>query len=119
MKPEEVKQLRKRLGYTQEQMAIRCGVGLLTVHNWEHGKHGIGGAALKILSEMDAREQRYPGNNDPLPEASVQEWAENRMLYGGPRTQRLARAVKNLIVERDRLLVQVEEFRTLRERLDS
>lgn len=38
MKPEEVKQLRKDAGLTQEQFAKRIGASLRTVTRWERGE---------------------------------------------------------------------------------
>ena len=34
----DVKKLRKKFGYTQEQLSDLCGVSLRTVQNWEKGK---------------------------------------------------------------------------------
>lgn len=34
---ERIKQLREELGYTQEQLALHCGVKVETVKGWEKG----------------------------------------------------------------------------------
>jgi DNA-binding XRE family transcriptional regulator len=41
MKPIELKEVRARLGFTQEQLAIELGVHRLSVIRWEAGTHRI------------------------------------------------------------------------------
>lgn len=38
MKALEIKQKRKQLGYTQEELAIRLGVSVKTISNYENGE---------------------------------------------------------------------------------
>ena len=118
MKPEEVKAARKRMGYTQRQLAALCGVSGQTVHNWEHGRHEPKGPVLMLLSEMEERKRQDWSNLSPLPEYLVKEWAQNRLLYGGEHTQRLARTVINILGERDRLQQDLDQFQALRARMD-
>ena len=38
MSPEEIKELRQRLGLSQNKFARKVGVTQITVYNWEQGK---------------------------------------------------------------------------------
>lgn len=47
--PPDAAKLRKRLGLTQEEMAVLCGVGVATIRSWEHGRRRPRGAAAMML----------------------------------------------------------------------
>lgn len=47
--PEEIRELRKRLGMTLEEMAQELGVSLQTVHLWEKGEVKPSRMAMKLL----------------------------------------------------------------------
>jgi len=47
-----VKELRRRLGLTQEQFAQKIGVTYSTVNNWENGKRTPQPFLLRRLKEM-------------------------------------------------------------------
>ena len=46
---ERVKELRAKLGVTQEELAERLGVTRTTVANWESGRSDCGGPAARLL----------------------------------------------------------------------
>ncbi len=52
--PRLVKELRQRLGLTQEQFAHRLGVAFSTVNQWENGRRRPQPFLLKRLLEMEA-----------------------------------------------------------------
>jgi DNA-binding transcriptional regulator YiaG len=52
MNAKEVKQIRKSLGFTGEQLAKRLGVTANTVFRWEMGIRRVRGAALTMLREL-------------------------------------------------------------------
>src|SRR5690349_1197456 len=60
-----VRELRERLGLTQEQFALRYGLDLDAVRNWEHGRRTPGPAAqsyLRVIARLpdqasDAQEE--------------------------------------------------------------
>jgi len=47
-----IRQLRKRLGLTQEQFASRAGVTFPTVNRWENGKSTPSPLALQRIQEL-------------------------------------------------------------------
>ena len=47
-----VREVRQRLGLTQEQFASRLGVTFPTVNRWEKGRSKPSGMARKLLAEM-------------------------------------------------------------------
>ena len=49
----EVKELRKKLGLTQEAFAIRLGVSVMTVRRWESGKAKPSRMAQRLLQEIE------------------------------------------------------------------
>lgn len=54
MTPEEVKEIRRKLGLSQSQLALQLGCIPLTVSRWERGERKIPGpsqAALRLLLE--------------------------------------------------------------------
>ena len=52
MKPEEIRELRKKLGLTQEEFARLLGVGYTTINRWENGKSEPRGQALEVLEKL-------------------------------------------------------------------
>lgn len=48
----EVKQLREKLGLTQEQLAHRLGVTVKTVNRWEMGRAKPSPLATKLLNQL-------------------------------------------------------------------
>lgn len=56
--PEEVRQLRKSLGMTQEGFAHMIGVTFATVNRWERGKSVPQELASKELSRLQAKVKR-------------------------------------------------------------
>jgi len=52
MTGKEIKELRQKLGLTQEEMAKLLGVGYTTINRWENGKVQPRGQALKILEKL-------------------------------------------------------------------
>jgi len=61
--------LRQRLGYTQEQMARACNVSVSTIRAWDQGARNPSGAALRLLQTLNAppqgRKNREPRQNMP------------------------------------------------------
>ena len=53
--PKIVKQLRERLGLTQEQFAQKVGVTFSTVNHWENGKRTPQPFLVRRLLEMKAQ----------------------------------------------------------------
>ena len=51
--PVDLKQLRRRLGLTQESFAARFGFSLGTVRNWERGRRRPEGPAQILLQVID------------------------------------------------------------------
>ena len=54
----DVKQLRERLGVTQEQFALRYGLELDALRNWEHGRREPDRAAKSYLSVIAREPER-------------------------------------------------------------
>lgn len=48
----DVKKIRKRLGLTQDQFAVRLGVAPYTVRRWESGKTKPSRMAERLLEEF-------------------------------------------------------------------
>lgn len=48
--PIDVKELRKRIGMTQEQFAARFGFSVATLRHWERGDRAPAGPALVLLN---------------------------------------------------------------------
>jgi len=51
----DVKALRNRLGYTQEQLAVKIGVTSLTIRRWEKGVTRPNQMARNVLKEIETR----------------------------------------------------------------
>jgi predicted ATPase/DNA-binding CsgD family transcriptional regulator/DNA-binding XRE family transcriptional regulator len=51
---ERLKDLRRRLGLSQEQLARRLGVSFATVNRWESGRTQISARSLAALAELEA-----------------------------------------------------------------
>lgn len=51
----ETKELRKKLGLTQEAFAIRLGVSVMTIRRWESGKTKPSRMARKLLEEIEVQ----------------------------------------------------------------
>jgi DNA-binding transcriptional regulator YiaG len=52
--PEQVKELRLRLGKTQKEFAEMLGVHVVTIIRWEKGNFNPSKMALKLLDTYDA-----------------------------------------------------------------
>ena len=52
MTRDEVKAIRKKLGLTQEQMAVAMGVRLRTISRWETGVHAVPSTAARLMRLM-------------------------------------------------------------------
>jgi putative transcriptional regulator len=67
-----VKELRDRLGLTQEQFAHKLGVTYSTVNNWENGKRlpqpFLRRRLLEMKEELDARDRRPTKAKPPVSE---------------------------------------------------
>ena len=48
----DTKQLRKKLGLTQQEFADKIGVAFVTVNRWENGKHKPTQLALQELQRL-------------------------------------------------------------------
>lgn len=55
MDKEEVKELRLKLGLSQQAFAVRVGVGVTTVSRWENGKSIPSPLAVEKLLKMEKR----------------------------------------------------------------
>src|SRR5580704_13650378 len=51
---ERLRELRRRLGLSQEQLARRLGVSFATVNRWESGRTQISAKSLAALAELEA-----------------------------------------------------------------
>jgi DNA-binding transcriptional regulator YiaG len=54
----DVKRLRERLGLTQEQFALRYGLDVDAVRNWEHGRRAPDRAAKSYLMVIEREPER-------------------------------------------------------------
>ncbi len=57
---ERLRELRRRLGLSQEQLARRLGVSFATVNRWESGRTQISARSLAALAELEATRRRPP-----------------------------------------------------------
>ena len=55
---ERLRDLRRRLGLSQEQLARRLGVSFATVNRWESGRTQISARSLAALAELEATRRR-------------------------------------------------------------
>ncbi len=53
MEPSAIKELRKKLKFTQEQLAAEIGVDRVTVNNWENGRTQPNNIAKRTLARLD------------------------------------------------------------------
>jgi predicted ATPase/DNA-binding CsgD family transcriptional regulator/DNA-binding XRE family transcriptional regulator len=60
---ERLKDLRRRLGLSQEQLARRLGVSFATVNRWESGRTQISARSLAALAELEATDAADDGAN--------------------------------------------------------
>ncbi len=58
MAPEQIRDLRRRLDWTQEQMARELGVSFATVNRWERGHKSPSALAQKALERLERRARR-------------------------------------------------------------
>ena len=67
-----VRELRTRLGLSQEQFAARLGVSYVTVSRWENGRSGMSAAARQRLMELEQANPppRPPAGAPPVPLSS-------------------------------------------------
>ncbi len=49
----DIGKLRERLGLTREEMAVKIGVSIKTVADWETGKHSPSRLAMKRIAEAE------------------------------------------------------------------
>ena len=54
----KVKELRAKVGLTQEDFAHLLGVTTVTIHNWESGKTKPSRMARKLLEEIEKKENK-------------------------------------------------------------
>ena len=54
MSPEDIKRLRSRLGFSQQQLATVIGVSVGSVHRWETGTTKPIRLAVRRLHELEA-----------------------------------------------------------------
>jgi predicted ATPase/DNA-binding CsgD family transcriptional regulator/DNA-binding XRE family transcriptional regulator len=70
---ERLKDLRRRLGLSQEQLARRLGVSFATVNRWESGRTQISARSLAALAELEAaaadNDDADSADGSPLPVA--------------------------------------------------
>ncbi|WP_425149991.1 helix-turn-helix transcriptional regulator [Candidatus Binatus sp.] len=52
MKAEQLQRLRKRLGWTQEELAREVGVARNSVARWERGEMAIGEPAARLIQRI-------------------------------------------------------------------
>ncbi len=57
MTPEEFRELRQRLGLSQEKMARRLDVGLNSVQRWEGGTRKISGPVAILMRMLVAQHE--------------------------------------------------------------
>ena len=67
--PALIRELRRRLGLTQEQFAQRVGVTYSTVNHWENGKRVplpfLVKRLVEMKAELDAEDTKPPRNKTP------------------------------------------------------
>ena len=50
--PGKIKQLRKTKGWSQKDLARKCGVSPRTAENWEQGRTNLSGSALVVVKGL-------------------------------------------------------------------
>jgi transcriptional regulator with XRE-family HTH domain len=75
---ERLRQLRARLGLSQEALAHLLGVSFTTVNRWESDKRASGprGVVLTFLNALEAAVQR-----DPTVRAALRDWTTRGQPY--------------------------------------
>lgn len=53
MNKEELKQIRKELGLSQQDFAVRLGVGIATISRWEHGINCPSKLAMEQIKKIN------------------------------------------------------------------
>jgi predicted ATPase/DNA-binding CsgD family transcriptional regulator/DNA-binding XRE family transcriptional regulator len=66
---ERLRELRRRLGLSQEQLARRLGVSFATVNRWESGRTQISARSAAALAELEASAATDDDAGDALPTA--------------------------------------------------
>ena len=61
MTGQELRAIRKRLGWTQQQLAEATGVALNPVWRWEAGQMGIKESAARLIALIAAAERKRGG----------------------------------------------------------
>jgi DNA-binding transcriptional regulator YiaG len=61
MTKDEVKQLRAKLGLTQQELADKLGVTQTSVARWEMGMHQIEEPTARLLKLLTKLEKKNPG----------------------------------------------------------
>jgi DNA-binding transcriptional regulator YiaG len=52
--PDRIRQLRERAGWSQADLAARCGLTVDAIRKWEQGTRAPTGAALMLLDRLAA-----------------------------------------------------------------
>jgi putative transcriptional regulator len=55
IRPDEVREIRYKLGQSQSEFALMIGVSLATLQAWEDGRHSPDGPAHALLRPFGAR----------------------------------------------------------------
>ncbi len=58
MTGDEIKALRDRLGWTQEQLARRLGVSFTTINRWERGRFQASPMAVTLLRQLQDEQEK-------------------------------------------------------------
>jgi len=61
IRPEELKQIRERMGLSQRQLASRLGVARATVWRWEAGVHPVEPLSARLIEILAAAAAREGG----------------------------------------------------------
>lgn len=72
MRSEEIKAVRKELGYTQKEFGEKLGVSLRAVQSWESGDRNISQSAALVLNELLLK------NKNAIHNESEEEFWENK-----------------------------------------
>ena len=74
--PNEIKRLRKRMGFTLAQMAKRIDVALETYHRWEKGSFQPNLESFLKLQRIEAKLEKFHADIEPAAEAAGEEAKE-------------------------------------------
>lgn len=72
MNPDQIKQLRKELNLTQQQLAERLGVSFVTLNRWEKGRSdpsALGLAKLNELAQTQTKPMEAKASREPMGQA--------------------------------------------------